>query len=250
MSGLLRQIAVELPGENKLQQLAQSMGVQLDLQFCRSFNHSGMTLLFEMNGEAQQLRAFLAGLHKVEGVRHVYENEIAPTRVLTLVVLNRPIPCSASLDTPIVCLQCPFSSKDNPPTWKLLVRNSEDLRDILRRLEKAGRKPVIKEISDVSQREELTDRQKAILSIAVSMGYFDFPRKVSLTALSKAVGVKPSTLSEILRNAERKVLESQVQGGNGSGPKHAPVPTLAQLTSHSGSWLPGALDASKTCSDS
>lgn len=214
---MLRQIALELPGENKLQQLAADAGIKLDLQFCRTFNHSAMTMLFEMNGEVQQLKSFLDQLRNLEGVRHVYENDVTPSRMLTLVIMDRPVPCSASLDAPIVCLQCPFGSKGDPPTWKLLVRRSEDLRDVLHRLERAGRKPVIKEISDVSQREELTDRQKAILSIAVSMGYFDFPRQVSLTALSKAVGVKPSTLSEILRNAERKVLESQINGGGGPG---------------------------------
>ena len=225
---MLRQVVVEIPGENTFQQLALNAGVQLEIQFCRSFNHSAMTMLFELTGDAPQLRLFLSELQKAVGVKHVYESEVAPSKMLALVVTERPIPCSASLDMPIVCLQCPFSTRDGPPTWKLLVRRSEDLRDILRRLEKAGRRALIKEISDVSQREELTDRQKAILAIAISMGYFDFPRKVSLTALSKAVGVKPSTLSEILRNAERKVLESQVQTGSGPGLKHMVAPILPE----------------------
>lgn len=223
---MLRQVALEIPGENAFQELALKTGVQLELEFCRTFNHSAMTMLFELTGDAPQLRLFLSELQRVDGVKHVYESEVAPSKMLSLVVMERPIPCSASLDTPIVCLQCPFSTRDGPPTWRLLVRRSEDLRDVLRRLEKAGRKAVIKEISDVSQREELTDRQKAILSIAISMGYFDFPRKVSLTGLSRAVGVKPSTLSEILRNAERKVLESQVQSGNGPGLRHIAQPAI------------------------
>ena len=44
--------------------------------------------------------------------------------------------------------------------------------------------------------------------MAISLGYFDFPRKISLTELSKKVSIKPSTLSEILRNAERKILRN------------------------------------------
>ena len=58
---------------------------------------------------------------------------------------------------------------------------------------------------------ELTARQKEILGTALAQGYFEFPRKLSLTGLSKLVGVKPSTLSEILRSAERKALESIVR---------------------------------------
>jgi len=223
---MLRQVALELPDENTFQQLALKAGVQLELEFCRTFNGTSMTMLFELTGENQQMKYFLTELHDGPGVRHIYESEIAPSKMLALVVMDRPIPCTASVDSPIICLQCPFSSRDGVPTWKLLVRRSEDLREVLRKLEKVGRKAVIKEISDVTQREELTERQKAILSIAVSMGYFDFPRKVSLTALSKAVGVKPSTLSEILRNAERKILESQVQNGNGPGLRHVPQPAF------------------------
>ena len=219
---MLRQVALELPNEDTFQKLALKSAVQLDLEFCRTFSDTAMAMLFQLNGETQRLRNFLADLNATGGVQHIYENEIAPNKMLALVVMDRPIPCSASVDTPIICLQCPFSSRDGAPTWKMLVRRGEDLREVLRKLEKAGRKAIIKEISDVTQREELTDRQKAILSIAVSMGYFDFPRKVSLTALSTAVGVKPSTLSEILRNAERKILESQVQNEAGPGLRHPP----------------------------
>jgi len=57
----------------------------------------------------------------------------------------------------------------------------------------------------------LTARQEQILGTALAQGYFEFPRKISLTNLSELVGVRPSTLSEILRSAERRVLESSVR---------------------------------------
>ncbi|HUI23507.1 MAG TPA: helix-turn-helix domain-containing protein [Nitrososphaerales archaeon] len=57
----------------------------------------------------------------------------------------------------------------------------------------------------------LTARQKEILGTALAQGYFEFPRRLSLTGLSQLVGVKPSTLSEILRGAERKALEGIVR---------------------------------------
>ena len=46
-----------------------------------------------------------------------------------------------------------------------------------------------------------------MIAAALSQGYFDFPRKVGLTELSKRLGIKASTLSEILRSAERKVMQ-------------------------------------------
>jgi len=57
----------------------------------------------------------------------------------------------------------------------------------------------------------LTARQEEVLGKALVKGYFEFPRRISLTNLSELVGVRPSTLSEILRNAERRVLESTVR---------------------------------------
>jgi len=57
----------------------------------------------------------------------------------------------------------------------------------------------------------LTARQEQVLGTALAQGYFEFPRRISLTGLSELVGVRPSTLSEILRGAERRVLESTIQ---------------------------------------
>jgi predicted DNA binding protein len=57
----------------------------------------------------------------------------------------------------------------------------------------------------------LTARQEEVLGKALVKGYFEFPRRISLTNLSELVGVRPSTLSEILRSAERRVLESTVR---------------------------------------
>jgi len=60
----------------------------------------------------------------------------------------------------------------------------------------------------------LTARQEQVLGTALEHGYFEFPRRTSLTGLSKLVGVRPSTLSEILRGAERRVMESAVRVHN------------------------------------
>jgi len=57
----------------------------------------------------------------------------------------------------------------------------------------------------------LTERQEEVLGTALEQGYFEFPRKISLTNLSELVGVRPSTLSEILRSAERRILESTIR---------------------------------------
>jgi predicted DNA binding protein len=67
------------------------------------------------------------------------------------------------------------------------------------------------DVGPVDQQVALTVRQEEVLGAALAQGYFEFPRKISLTGLSELVGVRPSTLSEILRGAERRILESTVR---------------------------------------
>ncbi len=169
-------------------------------------------MLFELLGGDEQMREFLSELRRLRGVRHVYESVVGPDRALLLVVMDRPLTCRASVDAPMICLRCPLSSHQERSSWRILVRRTEDLRNVVGKLERLGVTTTVEEISDLSQRDDLTGRQKTILTTAIAMGYFDFPRKVSLTALSRSVGVKPSTLSEILRSAERKIMEGVIEG--------------------------------------
>lgn len=59
----------------------------------------------------------------------------------------------------------------------------------------------------------LTRRQKEIILTAMAHGYFEFPRRISLTGLGELFGVRPSTVSEILRSAERRLMASAFGAG-------------------------------------
>jgi predicted DNA binding protein len=76
------------------------------------------------------------------------------------------------------------------------------------------RKASKKDIDPLDHQVALTARQEEVLGAALAQGYFEFPRRISLTNLSELVGVKPSTLSEILRGAERRILESTIRARN------------------------------------
>jgi len=74
-----------------------------------------------------------------------------------------------------------------------------------------GRNVSKNDVGPLDHQVALTERQEQVLGTALAQGYFEFPRRISLTGLSELVGVRPSTLSEILRGAERRVLESIVR---------------------------------------
>ena len=52
--------------------------------------------------------------------------------------------------------------------------------------------------------EELTERQREILTAAMNHGYFDESSRISLTELAEVLDLSPSSLSEIMRRSLRK----------------------------------------------
>lgn len=203
---MLRQIALQVKTENRLQEAAKEHGAKLNIVDCKPFNKTGISLLLELRGEQQEVRAATAAIRRTEGVRQVVEGEGAGDEMPLLVVLDRPGICRASSDVAIVCLDCPLNSETQPSEWRFIARKTSDFRQVLSRLSKEGIEARIEDVAPLERKATLTGRQKEIMATAVAQGYFEFPRKISLTGLSELVGVKPSTLSEILRSAERRIM--------------------------------------------
>lgn len=205
---MIRQIGLKVRFENELQQAARDNGVNLSVVDCKSFNKTGMSLLLELRGEADAVRAATTQIRKADGVRQVVEGEKDSETSPLLVVMDRPTTCRASNDAAIVCLECPLNSEMQPASWRFIARKASDFRQILAHLESEGIETKIEDIAPLERKPALTGRQKEILATAIARGYFEFPRKISLTGLSGLVGVKPSTLSEILRSAERRIMST------------------------------------------
>jgi len=205
---MLKRVSLQFQTENNLQEAAKEHGVTLSKVDCKPFNETGMSLLFELRGKSQGIRAAITAIRKSEGVRQAIEGEVDGDAVPLLVVLDKPAVCRASNESAIICLECPLESDGRPSSWRFIARRASDLRHILASLEKEGIEARIEDVSPLEPRPTLTGRQREIMVAAVSHGYFEFPRRINLTELSDLVGVKPSTLSEILRGAERRIMEN------------------------------------------
>jgi predicted DNA binding protein len=53
----------------------------------------------------------------------------------------------------------------------------------------------------------LTERQEMALWLALEAGFFDYPKKIDISELSRKLKISPSTLSEIIRRGIRRLLE-------------------------------------------
>jgi len=97
-----------------------------------------------------------------------------------------------------------ISSKGNA-RWTILG-NDDSFKDLISQLEKDKIHFKIKSRKKLEDRDLLTARQEQILAIAYREGFFDFPKKIGLKELSKQIGIEISTLAEILRRGQRKIL--------------------------------------------
>lgn len=64
---------------------------------------------------------------------------------------------------------------------------------------------------EVESDDLLTDRQQWMLHEAVDRGYYDTPRRITLTDLAHELDVAASTCSEVLHRAEEGVLKEHVR---------------------------------------
>ncbi|MHA1196471.1 MAG: helix-turn-helix domain-containing protein [Promethearchaeota archaeon] len=79
------------------------------------------------------------------------------------------------------------------------------INNFLLELERKEIKYFIQSIGEFRNSILLTKRQKEILLKAYSRGYFEIPRKISLSKLAKELKISPSSLSETLRRITKKL---------------------------------------------
>lgn len=90
-------------------------------------------------------------------------------------------------------------------TYKLFM-NGEGIPNFLQSLHDKGVVYRIAEIAKMSTKRALTSKQEKVLKSALELGYYEYPKRISTEDLSKAVGLAPSTISEILRRAEKRII--------------------------------------------
>jgi hypothetical protein len=97
-----------------------------------------------------------------------------------------------------------------------VVGEDEELRKLMDAIDRIGEVREMNVQPASFHREDimasLTDRQREVLVVAKRYGYYDYPRRMNATELSKRVGVSKATLVEHLRKAEGRLMASLLAG--------------------------------------
>ncbi|MCX8153489.1 MAG: helix-turn-helix domain-containing protein [Candidatus Bathyarchaeota archaeon] len=92
--------------------------------------------------------------------------------------------------------------------YSFIVPSFEDYTSIISDLEEAGYKVnVLRRGSFEAKNGVLTKKQEKIFWLALQSGFFDYPRKIGLSELAAKLGVRPATLSEIIRRGTKRLLK-------------------------------------------
>ena len=96
--------------------------------------------------------------------------------------------------------------------YSFVTPNFDAYNDIISTLEREAIKFKILEVTKFNPRTKtLTEKQERILWLALKMGFFSYPRKITMLELSKRAGVGLSTISEIIRRGTRRLVEEHFQ---------------------------------------
>ena len=97
------------------------------------------------------------------------------------------------------------SFKEGSEIWTVGSDDRENISKLYNGLQNLGKVELVS-INKTAIESKLTNQQRDIVNLAKELGYYDWPRKISVTKLAKYYGLSKSTFIEHLRKAECKIL--------------------------------------------
>jgi len=103
--------------------------------------------------------------------------------------------------------ELPFTIHNGQVSWEITA-SQDRLSALADQLREFGLACDVRSVThEVETSRLLTDRQTEIVKTAVEAGYYDTPRKTTLTELAARLGLAKSTCSETLHRAEEKIVK-------------------------------------------
>lgn len=134
--------------------------------------------------------------------------KVGNSRLIGSVTSSKCTVCPMIIDTNLGYFIGPAVSEKNSQMVYKLFMNGEGIPSFLQGLHMKGIDYKIADITKLAPKKTLTVRQERVLKSAFELGYYDYPKRVSTEELSKSLGIAPSTVAEILRRAERRIIGS------------------------------------------
>ncbi|GBC75744.1 hypothetical protein HRbin06_01066 [archaeon HR06] len=201
-------IALE-PPRSWIKDILSNYSARIRILDCKALkDKEGVEEIFEIISEEEN--KILEELKKNKYLKEVEIISAKEGRILGAVKTKKCTACKTFALSNCFLLSA-STDKDGLIEWTLLAKE-DSLYKLIKDLEAQNIKFTIKRLVKVSGKNLLTARQEEILQIAFEKGYFDYPRSIDLKTLASQLDISPSTLSELLRKAIKKVLKERFKG--------------------------------------
>ena len=171
-----------------------------------------VTHFVEISSEIASAEDITEGLNTYTGVQSSDLAKVSPNRLIGAVTSKGCGVCSALVESNSNCFIAPAQTgEDCRMSYKLFI-SGEGLPILLQKLHERGIAYKISDVSPLSTKKKMTSRQEKVLRSALELGYYEYPKRINTEQLADILEIRSSTLSEILRRAEKNVVSGYFTG--------------------------------------
>jgi len=197
-------ISLKIP-QNWMSEIPEKHPVTIKVIERVPFSEKGVKDLVEIAGPQDVMEEVLKDIKKNPLVSKVETTMTEKGKVIGAITTSRCEICRILTDADVFLISAE-SKGDGKVEWTLVLSEKDVLKQIFDHLKSKSVDVDLVKLTKIDDKETLTDRQDKITHVAFERGYFDYPKRISLRELARMFDVSPSTLSEILRKGQRKIV--------------------------------------------
>jgi len=197
-------ISLRIP-KNWMSEIPEKHPVSIKVIERVPYSDRGVKDLVEISGPQDIMEEVLSDIRKNPLVSHLDTTVTEKGKIIGAVTTSRCDICRILTDSDVFLISAETKS-GGKVEWTLVLSEKEVLKGILDHLKSKSVEAELIKLTKIDDKESLTERQDKITHVAFERGYFDYPKRISLRELARMFEVSPSTLSEILRKGQRKIV--------------------------------------------
>jgi len=197
-------ISLKIP-QNWMSEIPEKYPVTIKVLDRIPYSERGVKDLVEIAGPQDIMNEVLKDIRKNPLVSKVDTTMTERGKIVGAVTTARCDICRILTDSDCFLISAETKSAGKVE-WTLVMSDKDVLKGIFDRLKTKSVVAELVKLTKIDDKESLTERQDKITHVAFERGYFDYPKRISLRELARMFDVSPSTLSEILRKGQRKIV--------------------------------------------
>lgn len=191
--------------ENWISEVSSKFPVEIRVIDRVPYAEKGVKDLVEISAASDVMDDILKAIKSNPLVSEMDTTTTEKGKVISAVTTTRCEICRILTDSDVFLISA--QSKDGGKVeWTLILSEKQVLKEIFDHLKTKSVDAELVKLTKIDDKESLTERQDKITQVAFERGYFDYPKRISLRELARMFDVSPSTLSEILRKGQRKIV--------------------------------------------